>query len=369
MIDPARLARRGLVASGAPANPINVGISSRSDPVTIATVRLAADLAAGNWARVAMTHHWSDTDWTAVHDFTTRAVGPIAYEATSSVANGLYAAGSQAAVAITHEYGDFQIEIAAADQGTIDRLAAGFAQLLPNPPPAPRPPKDENVLPIRFWYQDGFTGTADSTVRDIRIHHWGDIAGNYPANLRDDLGGLATMGAPSSDGAGKLILLHGPPGTGKTRAILSLLYEWYGWCDPSVVTDTDRFFGDATYLNSLVFAAARRSSEWLLLVVEDADDYMAVAGNKGQAVSRLLNIGDGIVGQGINLLTLLTTNVPMEDLNPAVIRPGRALANLHFGPFEPTEANAWAADRGVASQFNEPATLAELYARLRADET
>ncbi|MBV9485799.1 MAG: hypothetical protein JO246_07040, partial [Frankiaceae bacterium] len=37
-------------------------------------------------------------------------------------------------------------------------------------------------------------------------------------------------------------------------------------------------------------------------------------------------------------LFLLTTNQPIASINPAIVRPGRCLANLEFGPLSAAEA-------------------------------
>jgi len=43
----------------------------------------------------------------------------------------------------------------------------------------------------------------------------------------------------------------------------------------------------------------------------------------GQGLSRLLNVSDGILGQGTKIMILVTTNENLGKLNPAVMRPGR----------------------------------------------
>jgi hypothetical protein len=42
----------------------------------------------------------------------------------------------------------------------------------------------------------------------------------------------------------------------------------------------------------------------------------------GQGLSRFLNVVDGLIGQGLRVLVLVTTNEPIRTLHPAVARPG-----------------------------------------------
>ncbi len=68
---------------------------------------------------------------------------------------------------------------------------------------------------------------------------WEKIQKNYPASTRTSLDTLArlTRAKPSTDG--RIILFHGPPGTGKTYAIRALLTLWKHWASAALVLDPE----------------------------------------------------------------------------------------------------------------------------------
>ena len=83
----------------------------------------------------------------------------------------------------------------------------------------------------------------------------------------------------------------------------------------------------------------------------------------GQGLSRFLNVVDGLIGQGLRVLVLVTTNEEIKTLHPAVARPGRAAANVDFLPLSSAEASAWLRERGI-DEGADSRTIASLYARL-----
>jgi uncharacterized protein DUF5925/ATPase family protein associated with various cellular activities (AAA) len=108
-------------------------------------------------------------------------------------------------------------------------------------------------------------------------------------------------------------------------------------------------------------------ARWRLLLLEDCDELIAGDAKRasGQALSRLLNLTDGVLGQGRNVLVGITTNEDIRSLHPAVIRPGRCLAQIEVGPLPAGEAAAWL---GRADGITSALTLANLYARRGAAE-
>jgi hypothetical protein len=111
---------------------------------------------------------------------------------------------------------------------------------------------------------------------------------------------------------------------------------------------------------------ARRAPQWRLLVLEDTGELLRPDAKAiiGQGLSRFLNVVDGLIGQGLRVLVLVTTNEEVGALHPAVARPGRAAANIEFRPLSREEAAAWLERHGIDAPPPSTRSLASLYAVL-----
>ena len=196
-------------------------------------------------------------------------------------------------------------------------------------------------------------GTAGDRTLAVSVRPWPEIAPLYPAAVRDALAGLLAY-VPDDDEARRLMLWHGVPGTGKTTALRALLHAWRDWTDAVVVTDPDRLLEDGRYLRRLVLDADDED-RWRLVVVEDAESL--VNQSNARTIGKMLNLADGLLGQGLRCLFLLTANTPLTGMHPAVTRPGRCLARVEF-----TELSASEAARVLGRPVDRPRTLAEVLA-------
>lgn len=212
--------------------------------------------------------------------------------------------------------------------------------------------------------------------RNLDAPTWDDITANYTRATREQLERLMFSFTPGR--GGQLILWAGKPGTGKTTAVRALAREWRDWAEVHYITDPDKFFGaEADYMLSVLLDESVPISyspddgtpppeRWRILLLEDAGELLQADARErtGQGLSRFLNAVDGLIGQGLRVLVLVTTNEDVRKLNPAVARPGRCAANVDFGMLDGVEANEWldAHGGGERPAGQAMATLADLFA-------
>jgi hypothetical protein len=135
------------------------------------------------------------------------------------------------------------------------------------------------------------------------------------------------------------------------------------------IVDPDMLLSQALYLNEVLFHEPEDEDRWRLVVIEDGDEFIDVDAKDrvGQGVARLLNITDGLIGQGLKVMVLITTNVAAKHFLPAAIRSGRCGADIHFPGFTPDEASTWCAERGVdRNDFQKAVVLADLFGEVAA---
>lgn len=230
-----------------------------------------------------------------------------------------------------------RVTVSAPSAEEADRIAA---LLDPGEPP------DPGRLGLWLWHANHH-GPPSLVRRRVEVPRWEEIERNYPEPVSRVLGPLVSLRATAR--SAKLILWHGPPGTGKTTALRALISGWREWCQPHYIADPEAFFRDPSYISHVLTAPTGsgggpgRDSMWKLLIAEDCDEYLRASARRdaGVGLGRLLNLADGLLGQGSRALILLTTNEEVGRLHPALSRPGRCLAAVEFPLFAPIEASRW----------------------------
>ncbi len=161
---------------------------------------------------------------------------------------------------------------------------------------------------------------------------------NYPSETREAFAYILEHLA-SDDPPGKLVVMDGPPGTGKTHLIQALIQSLNNTCrcvlvPPRMVED----IADPGYLESWM-NFTEEDNRKIVLILEDADQALLVREGLGaSSISSMLNMADGIYGRVLDIRIVATTNGKHMEIDPALLRDGRLLTRIDMRHLSMKEA-------------------------------
>lgn len=134
---------------------------------------------------------------------------------------------------------------------------------------------------------------------------------------------------------GRLVLLEGPPGTGKTRFVKGLMSA----CGLPTLLLPAKHIGlveEGSVLGCIrawsVEARVDVARRGVLLVIEDADSVLVPRQSDNMsALSALLNASDGLLGEVADLRVVVTTNAKKAEVDTALLREGRLFKHVQLG--------------------------------------
>ncbi len=222
-------------------------------------------------------------------------------------------------------------------------------------------------------------GTVFAVVRTqngLGLHQVGAVHApfhrtNYSEDVIQDYQHVVSC-LSSADPCGRLVLLEGPPGTGKSYIIRALAGE----IEATFVLVGSSLVGEISgpeVLPVLLQAKGQAGTEErrpVVLILEDADAAL-VQRDRGDLcrISDVLNLGDGLLGELVDVRVIATSNADHMDLDPAIARAGRMCRHVRVQALGRESATALHRSmvKTTSTLFNSETTLADVYRAARCD--
>lgn len=153
-----------------------------------------------------------------------------------------------------------------------------------------------------------------------------------------------------------LILLHGLPGTGKTHYLRYLCSQIESKKILFVPPHLAEFI---TSPQIMPFLIKNKDS---ILFIEDAERVIMSREDGGsEGVSNILNMTDGLLSDMLHIQIVATFNVGVDQIDQALLRKGRLIAEHRFGKLDRDTSNQLLESLGKAYRTEEPMVLTEIF--------
>jgi hypothetical protein len=213
-----------------------------------------------------------------------------------------------------------------------------------------QPKSSKNKIYVVYQNQRGFEKIGFN-VKKVNVNLEENYNDGFADVSKEIVAGL------NSKNKTNLVILSGPPGTGKTsflRYLTSKIKKNIIFISPDLVGQiTDPMF--------IPFLIKNNDT---VLIIEDAEPALQARDGSGRtgAVSNVLNLTDGLLSDCLNISIIATFNTGGKDIDQALLRKGRLLKNYKFEKLAVNKSKALLKKLGHGEvEVKEAMSLADIY--------
>lgn len=153
-----------------------------------------------------------------------------------------------------------------------------------------------------------------------------------------------------------LAVLHGCAGSGKTTFIKNMISSM----DKQFILVTNAI---AAHMAEPEFIAFMMENKDSIFILEDCEQILMTREENrfGGAIANILNMSDGLMSDIFNIKFICTFNTDIENIDEALLRPGRCFVNYEFKPLEAEKTGKLLESLGYVIDKPRKMTLAEIY--------
>ena len=213
----------------------------------------------------------------------------------------------------------------------------------------PQQEKQSKTASIDLVAFDNHYYTINSKIKKMDI----DYNTHYNNDFKDMYKNLLSFLNERESG---LAVLYGTAGSGKTSFIKALISS----LDKQFILVTTAI---AAHMAEPEFIAFMMENKDSIFILEDCEQVlMSREENRfGGAISNILNMSDGLMSDIFNIKFICTFNTDINNIDEALLRPGRCFVNYEFKSLEAEKASKLLESLGHKIDKPRDMTLAEIY--------